>query len=94
MGSVPIFPIITIFPIIKLLYTSAKDLMGVFVGEKKFFDKPVLVSLLPDSETKVIGFITREDLNSLGLSGSVAVYMPQAYNFAGKKSGDTIPIVH
>ena len=70
-------------PFIKLVYSSLKDLMKAFVGEKKLFDRPVLVKLTGESDIKVIGFITRDDLDSLGIKDSVAVYLPQAYNFAG-----------
>ncbi|MEW6027440.1 MAG: DUF502 domain-containing protein, partial [Planctomycetota bacterium] len=68
-------------PFIKLVYSSLKDLMKAFVGEKKMFDRPVLVSL--SCSAKVIGFITSDDLEWLDIKDSVAVYMPQAYNFAG-----------
>ena len=71
------------FPLIKLLYTSIKDLIGAFVGDKKKFDKPVLVTLVPGSDIKAIGFITRESMAAWGLAESVAVYLPQSYNFAG-----------
>ncbi|NQF12444.1 DUF502 domain-containing protein [Brevibacillus sp. HB1.3] len=70
-------------PFIKLIYTSIKDLIGAFVGEKKSFDKPVLVMLSKDGNAKAIGFITKESLDSFGLSDHVAVYLPQSYNFAG-----------
>lgn len=83
-------------PFIKLVYTSLKDLTGAFAGEKKIFDRPVLVTFLPQSDVhpvrdgvsngaKIIGFITRDDLTGLGanLKDYVAVYVPQAYNFAG-----------
>ena len=70
-------------PLIKLIYSSLKDLMKAFVGEKKMFDKPVLVSLSDNPNVRVIGFITRDNLDSLGIADSVAVYLPQAYNFAG-----------
>ncbi|GAA4710299.1 DUF502 domain-containing protein [Brevibacillus fulvus] len=70
-------------PFIKLIYTSLKDLIGAFVGEKKSFDKPVLVSLTPNGSAKAIGFITKESMESFGLIGHVAVYLPQSYNFAG-----------
>ena len=70
-------------PFIKLIYTSIKDLIGAFVGEKKSFDKPVLVKLTPDGEAKAIGFITRESMEAYGLEDHVAVYFPQSYNFAG-----------
>lgn len=70
-------------PLIKMIYTSIKDLIGAFVGEKKGFSKPVLVTLLPGSNIQVIGFVTRESLDNLGLIDRVAVYLPQSYNFAG-----------
>lgn len=70
-------------PFIKLIYSSLKDLIGAFVGDKKSFDKPVLVTLFKDGNAKVIGFITKESLEAYGLSDHVAVYVPQSYNFAG-----------
>jgi len=70
-------------PLVKLLYTSIRDLLDAFVGEKKRFDRPVLVRPVPGSEARVMGFITNDDLTSLGLAGEVAVYVPQSYNFAG-----------
>lgn len=70
-------------PFIKLIYTSIKDLIGAFVGEKKSFDKPVLVTLSKEGYPKAIGFITKEDLEAFGLTDHVAVYLPQSYNFAG-----------
>lgn len=70
-------------PLIKMLYNSIKDLFGAFVGETKSFDKPVLVSLVPGSSARMLGFVTNEDLSALGLPDDVAVYLPQSYNFAG-----------
>ncbi len=70
-------------PIMRLLYTAIKDILDAFLGEKKGFEKPVFVALIPGSNVKVIGFITRESLDSLGIHNEVAVYMPQSYNFAG-----------
>ncbi len=70
-------------PFIKLIYTSIKDLIGAFVGDKKSFDKPVLVTLTTGGHAKAIGFITRESLETYGLVDHVAVYFPQSYNFAG-----------
>jgi uncharacterized membrane protein len=32
---------------------------------------------------KVLGFATRDSLDSVGIEDSVAVYIPQSYNFAG-----------
>ncbi|MCK5237005.1 MAG: DUF502 domain-containing protein [Deltaproteobacteria bacterium] len=70
-------------PLIKVLYGSIKDLMSAFVGDKKSFNKPVVVTLDAGAEVKVIGFVTKTDLGFLGLPGQVSVYLPQSYNFAG-----------
>jgi uncharacterized membrane protein len=70
-------------PFVRLLYSSAKDMLNAFVGEKRRFDKPVLVSLSADRAVKVLAFLTSDSLVSLGVSDHVAVYMPQSYGFAG-----------
>ncbi len=70
-------------PLIKLVYSSIKDLINAFVGEKKSFDKPVLVRLSADSQVRALGFATRDGLPGLGLGDYVSVYFPQSYNFAG-----------
>ena len=70
-------------PLVKLLYTSIKDLIRAFVGDHKSFDQPAAVALLP-SGVRVLGFVTRDALHMLGLPGHVAVYFPQSYNFAGQ----------
>jgi uncharacterized membrane protein len=70
-------------PLVKMIYTSIKDLIGAFVGEKKSFNRPVLVSVSPGSSVQVVGFVTRESLDIFGLADKVAVYLPQSYNFAG-----------
>ena len=70
-------------PFVRLLYTSTKDLLNAFVGEKRRFDKPVLVRLSSESEARMVGFVTQESLDRLGLPGYASVYFPQSYNFAG-----------
>lgn len=70
-------------PLVKMIYTSVKDLIGAFVGDKKGFNKPVKVTLFPGSNVHVLGFITSESLGNLGIKDTVAVYLPQSYNFAG-----------
>jgi uncharacterized membrane protein len=70
-------------PLVKLVYSSLKDLVGAFVGEKKSFNRPVAVRLGKDDAFLALGFVTREDLGALSLPGHVAVYLPQSYNFAG-----------
>lgn len=71
-------------PFVRLLYTSTKDLMSAFVGEKRRFDAPVLVALSADGAIRTFGFITQASLKELGLKEDVAVYFPQSYNFAGQ----------
>ena len=70
-------------PLVRLVYTSIKDLVGAFVGEQKRFDRPVLVSIFPGSDVKVIGFVTRTSLANFDLPDHVAVYFPNSFNFAG-----------
>jgi uncharacterized membrane protein len=70
-------------PFVRLLYSSAKDMLNAFVGEKRRFDKPVLVSISNDRAVKVLAFLTSDSLTSLGVDDHVTVYMPQSYGFAG-----------
>jgi len=70
-------------PFVKMIYTSIKDLIGAFVGDKKSFDKPVLVTLSPENNIQAVGFVTQQSLEYLGFADKVAVYLPQSYNFAG-----------
>ena len=69
-------------PLINLLYSSTKDVMDAFVGDKKKFDHPVLV-VTKDVDVYRVGFITRDDLSILGLKEYVAVYFPHSYNISG-----------
>lgn len=70
-------------PFVRLLYSSTRDLLDAFVGEKRRFDAPVVVALTTDGAIRVLGFVTRDALGALGGPGDVAVYLPQSYNFAG-----------
>ena len=70
-------------PFVRLLYSSTRDLLDAFVGEKRRFDRPVAVTLAPGGTVKALGFVTRHAMDSLGMPGYVAVYLPQSYNFAG-----------
>ena len=56
-------------PIVKMLYNALKDLVEAFAGEKKKFDKPVLVTVGPSSDAKIVGFMTRESLDIFGVFG-------------------------
>lgn len=70
-------------PLVRLVYTSIKDLLEAFVGEEKRFNRPVLVRMMPGADARVIGFVTRPDMVSLGLVDHVAVYLPTSYGMAG-----------
>jgi uncharacterized membrane protein len=70
-------------PLVKLIYTSIKDLINAFMGDKKSFNRPVAVTLNPASGLKALGFVTRDGLHALNMPQHVAVYFPQSYNFAG-----------
>lgn len=70
-------------PFVRLLYGSTRDLLNAFVGEKRKFDKPVLVTLFAGGTVRVFGFLTQESLSQFGLADQVTVYIPQSYGFAG-----------
>jgi uncharacterized membrane protein len=69
-------------PGIKLIYSTVKDFVEAFAGNKRKFNKAVLVSVLADDVWQV-GFITQEELQEFDLQEFVAVYVPQSYAFAG-----------
>jgi uncharacterized membrane protein len=72
-------------PLLKIIYTSVKDLIEAFVGEKKRFNQPVLVTVNKESGVQRIGFITQKDLTVLGISShKMAVYLPFSYGFNGQ----------
>jgi uncharacterized membrane protein len=68
-------------PIVRIVYAAIKDLLEAFVGNKRRFDRPVTIAVSED--VKTFGFITRDDLASLGLPGDVAVYVPFSYTWDG-----------
>jgi uncharacterized membrane protein len=45
-------------PLVKLIYSSLKDLLNAFVGDKKKFNKPVLVLMNEENKLYQIGFNT------------------------------------
>ncbi len=60
-------------PLVKLIYSSLKDLLNAFVGDKKKFNKPVLE----------IGFVTQSDLSGIGINDMISVYIPHSYALSG-----------
>jgi len=53
-------------PLVKMIYTAIKDLVNAFVGDKKSFKRPVQVVVDRESNLRVIGFATRDSLDSIG----------------------------
>ena len=71
-------------PGVNNLYSSISDLLNAFVGNKKKFNRPVMVKVSKDMDLEMIGFVTDEDLKELGhIEGKVAVYFPMSYSFSG-----------
>ena len=69
-------------PLIKIIYTSVKDLLSAFVGKKKRFNEPVLVKM--EGGVERFGFITQKDLTHLGVSeDKIGVYIPFSYAVTG-----------
>lgn len=70
-------------PFVRLLYSSSRELLSAFVGDKKRFDRPVLVAI--GGSAKVMGFVTQDTLTNLPAGAAhVAVYLPQSYHWAGQ----------
>jgi uncharacterized membrane protein len=69
-------------PGIKLIYTSIKDFIEAFVGDKRKFNEPVIVEMSEKGIYKM-GFLTGKDLSRIGMQGYVGVYFPHSYNFSG-----------
>ena len=71
-------------PGLKKFYSAIKDVVEALVGNKRKFDRPVLVRFLDNSPLLKPGFITNEDLTKFGVPGEhVAVYMPHSFAWSG-----------
>ena len=71
-------------PVIKFIYSSTKDFFESFAGDKKKFSKAVLANVFAE-DVWIIGFLTDDEMEKFEMGvGKVAVYVPQAYNFAGQ----------
>ena len=77
-------------PLIKTVYSAVKDLTGFFSragsGARRFGQ--VVQVQLPGMPIRMLGFVTLEELDSVGLAGadgdeSVAVYLPMSYQIGG-----------
>lgn len=86
--SVPVVQIFEVaiirIPLVGIIYSSLKDLVGAFVGDKKKFNQPVRFMLNKENGIQKIGFITQEDLQFIEIKDSVMVYCPHSYAFSGE----------
>lgn len=69
-------------PGIKHIYTTTRDFVEAFAGDKKKFTFNVLANI-DDTDVWRMGFVTREDMAEFGFQDYVAVYIPMAYSVAG-----------
>jgi len=69
-------------PGINFIYSSIKDFFEAFAGNKKKFDKPVLVNVDGPSVWRV-GFITQLDATHFEVKDHVVVYVPHSYAISG-----------
>jgi hypothetical protein len=60
------------------------DLISAFVGDKRKFTQAAIVLINKEAGVHKIGFVTQNDLTSLGVSNMVAVYFPHSYAFSGE----------
>ena len=70
-------------PLVKIIYSTVKDLLGAVVGDKRKFNRPVLVKINKENDLHQIGFVTQSDLSELGLKDMVVVYIPHSYALSG-----------
>lgn len=69
-------------PGFNLIYSYVKESTSAFIGK---FNKPVIVTINATHNIQKIGFITQEDMGTLGTSDAkVAVYLPHSYAFSGE----------
>ena len=69
-------------PGIKFIYTSVKDFFEAFTGNKRKFDKPVLVNV-DAADVWRVGFITQNIADNFNLPEHAVVYVPHSYAVSG-----------
>jgi uncharacterized membrane protein len=71
-------------PGVKFIYSSTKDFFRAFAGDKKKYEKEVLINVFSD-DVWIIGILTDSEMDKYDMGAEhVSVYVPQAYNFAGQ----------
>jgi uncharacterized membrane protein len=72
-------------PLIRVVYSAVKDLFSAFVGNKRKFNQPVLVTVDKANDIKQIGFVTQTDLSNMSIAKDfISVYLPFSYGLNGK----------
>lgn len=70
-------------PILQPIYSTISDFLDAFVGKKRKFKNPVLVTINESAHVEKIGFITQSDLSELSITDKVGVFCPHSYNVSG-----------
>lgn len=70
-------------PGVKFIYSSLRDFFEAFGGEKRKFEKAVIVNIKGEDVWQ-IGFVTKEDMAQFDMQDYIAVYVPQSYALAGQ----------
>ena len=73
-------------PLVKLIYSSVKDVMKSLTGKKKGFQQPVLLRLSLKEEVRRVGFVTDVALRDLGSPSEelITVYVPHSLAISGQ----------
>lgn len=73
-------------PLVKTVYGAVRDLTSLMSNKSGRKFSQVVTVQLPNLPMRLVGFVTIEDLSSIGLGGSadeVAVYLPMSYQIGG-----------
>lgn len=75
--------IVAHIPGVKVIYSSIKDILASFVGDKRKFTTPVWVRVGNTPEIWRIGFLTQSTMDFANLPEMVSVYLPHSYAISG-----------
>lgn len=79
------FKLLNKVPVLKSIYSTLEDVSSALVGNKKTFDRPVLVKLSKNHDMERVGFIAKEDLDFLGIGNDkIAVALPFTFSYMSK----------
>jgi uncharacterized membrane protein len=72
-------------PLIRVVYSGVKDFFSAFIGNKRKFNRPVLVTIDKANDIKQMGFVTQTDLSNMSIEKDlISVYLPFSYGLNGK----------